>query len=263
MYRVKGDPKKRRLTLDSYPAMTLATAREKALETSLAAKRGQDPAAEKQGHREASSFTSLAEQYLEKHAKRKKRSWREDARVIEKELLPKWGGRKACDIRRHDVHALLDGIVDRGSNIQANRTLALVRKIFNWGLGRSIVDHNPCLKIEAPARENQRQRVLSENELRTIWQAFDELGPTMSAMFKLRLLTAQRGGEVASMRWRDVDLGSGSSWTIPPQSSKNGLAHHVPLSAPALEILLTLKADSPRALSTVRTYRTCRRQPVE
>lgn len=240
MYRVKGDPTKRRLTLDGYPALTLADARQRAQEVLLAASRGQDPAAQKQELKSATTFAGLAAEYLEKHARRKKRSWEEDARVIDRELLPKWRRRKVHDIRRKDVLELLDAIVDRGSPIQANRTLALVRKIFNWGIGRGIVEHNPCLQIEAPSRENQRQRVLTEDELRAAWKAFDAIGPIMGSMFKLRLLTAQRGGEVETMRWQDIDLIT-RSWTIPAEAAKNGLAHFVPLSDPAVDLLRGLR----------------------
>ena len=246
MYRVKGDPTKRRLTLDGYPAMTLADARQRAQEALLAASRGQDPAAEKQELKSAATFAGMAAEYLDKHAKRKKRSWEEDARVIDRELLPKWGRRKVHDIRRKDVLELLDAIVDRGSPIQANRTLALVRKIFNWGIGRGIVEHNPCLQVEAPSRENQRQRVLSEDELRAAWRAFDALGPIMGPMFKLRLLTAQRGGEVETMRWQDIDLDA-RSWTIPAEMAKNGLAHFVPLSDAAVDLLRGLRALDPES----------------
>ena len=240
MYRVKGDPKKRRLTLDSYPALTLADARQRAQEVLLAASRGQDPGAEKQELLSAATFAAMAAEYLEKHAKRKKRSWREDARVIDRELIPEWGRRKVHDIRRSDVLSLLDAIVDRGSPIQANRTLALVRKIFNWGIGRGIVEHNPCLQIERPSSEHQRQRVLSEDDIRALWRAFDSLGSIMGSMFKLRLLTAQRGGEVQSMRWQDIDIDN-ASWTIPPEQSKNGLAHFVPLSESAVGLLRDLR----------------------
>lgn len=243
MYRVRGDPRKRRLTLDHYPALTLADARQRAQEVLLAASRGQDPAADKQAHNNSATFAELAHAYLDKHARAKKRSWAEDGRVIGRELIPRWGRRKAADIRRTDVLHLLDAIVDRGSPIQANRTLALVRKMFNWGIGRGLVETNPCVQIEAPGRENQRQRVLSENEIRTLWAAFGEIGPMMGPMFKLRLLTAQRGGEVASMRWQDIDLDA-RSWTIPPEASKNGLAHMVPLSDAVIDLLRELRRIS-------------------
>jgi integrase len=82
--------------------------------------------------------------------------------------------------------------------------------------------------------------VLAESEIVALWQACSQLSPTMEAFFKLRLLTAQRGGEVRTMRWEDVDMNIGW-WVIPASIAKNGLSHRVPLSAPTLEILQALQ----------------------
>jgi len=243
MYRAKGDPRKRRLTLGRYPAITLADAREAARQAAVAVDCGEDPGADKQALKAAHTFSELADEYLEKFAKRNKRSWREDERMLRRDILPAWGRRKVHDIARRDVIALLDGIVDRGAPIQANRTLALVRKIFNWAIGRDIVEHNPCLQVKPPQREHQRDRVLTQDEIRALWCAFNEQGPSIGAMFKLRLMTAQRGGEVASMTWRDIDLDNGW-WTIPAERSKNRRSHRVPLTAPASALLTELRDHS-------------------
>lgn len=239
VFRVKGDPKLRRLTLDPYPTLTLAEARERAHNVTLEASRGQDPAAEKQADKEAMTFAELAAEYLERHAKKTKRSWREDERTLAHDLLPAWARRKAHEVTRRDVIALLDAIADRGAPIQANRTRALVSKIYNWAIGRDLVENNPCYQVRAVATENQRDRVLSEDEIRAVWRAFDGLDPLMAALFKLRLLTAQRGGEVETMRWTDVDLGAGW-WTIPAEFAKNGLSHRVPLAPVVVAILRAL-----------------------
>lgn len=236
MFRVPGDPRKRRMTLGRYPAISLADARTQAREMLLAASRGDDPGEEKQQLLGAPAFAELASEYIEKHAKKNKRSWKEDERILGRDVLPVLGSRKVHEVKRRDVIRLLDAIVDRGAPIQANRTLALVRKIFNWAISRDIVETNPCLQVKAPRKENQRDRVLKEDELRAVWRAFDKLGAPMGQMFKLRLLTAQRGGEVASMAWTDVDL-AGGWWTIPAERAKNGRSHRVPLSKPARDIL--------------------------
>ncbi|WIY24332.1 tyrosine-type recombinase/integrase [Parasedimentitalea psychrophila] len=239
MYRPKGNPKKTRLTIGRYPALSLADAREIVLEKALMVSRGQNPANEQRALKFASVFCDLAAEYVEKYAKEHKRSWREDERVIKHDLLPVWAHTKAQDITRRDVIALLDRIVARGSGIQANRTLALIRKIFNWGFSRDLVAHNPCHQVVAPAKERQRDRVLKEGEMRALWAAFEQQGTLVCAMFKLRLVTAQRGGEVCSMAWSDVDFEDGW-WTIPAQRAKNGLTHRVPLSGLALSILRPL-----------------------
>jgi integrase len=239
MYRAGG--RLRRYTLGTYPNVSLADARAKAKASLHTAAQGGDPAADKKTDRLAETVSELAASYLDKYAKPRKRSWRDDERLIRKELLPLWGTRKAKDIKRRDVIALLDRIAARGAPIQANRVLALIRKMYNWAISRDLIEVNPCLQVKAPAREQQRQRVLDETELRALWQAFDALEPLIGSLFKLRLLTAQRGGEIASMRWQDMDLANGW-WTIPPHIAKNGLAHRVPLSAPAAAILKSLHA---------------------
>jgi len=102
------------------------------------------------------TFGELATEYLERHAKLKKRSWREDERILRVDLLPRWRKRSAAEIDRRDVAEILDGIMDRGSPIMANRTKALVSKIFNFGIARGLVDHNPSLGVPQPALPRER-----------------------------------------------------------------------------------------------------------
>ncbi len=254
VYRKNGERKIRRFTLEPYPQMSLADAHERAQEIHLAVKRGEDPAEEKKIDKAAPTFKELAAAYLERHAMANKRSWKEDKRVIDRELNLRWESRKAHEIRRRDVIALLDDIKDRDAPIQANRTLALVRKIYNWGIERDLVETNPCLQVKRVVQEHQRDRVLSEDEIRQVWAAiealaiseeddpksFKEIRALMVGMFKLRFLTAQRGGEIESMRWADVDLDSGW-WTIPAHIAKNKLSHRVPLAPAAVSILEALR----------------------
>lgn len=139
---------------------------------------------------------------------------------------------------------LLEGIVDRGSPVSANRTLALVSKVFNYGIDQEIVEVNPTQRVKPPAKEKSRDCVLKKHEIRAVWRALEEEDPVVAGMFKLRLPTAQRGIEVFSMRWSDID---GEWWTIPAEVSKSGLPHRVPLSPQtlaALELLRPLSGDS-------------------
>jgi integrase len=226
---------KRRLTLGSYPPLSLAEAREKAGRAHHAVQyHGTDPAIAKKEAREGESFADLARDYMERHAKRRKRSWRKDLLILEKDVLPRFGKRKARDITRRDIIALLDDIVARGAPIQANRTLEIVRKLFNWSVGRDILDANPCYRISKPSRENRSDRVLSDEEIRAVWAALECEVPLTAAAFKLRFLTAQRGGEVLTMLWDQISNGW---WTIPAEVAKNGMAHRVPLSPQSLALL--------------------------
>ncbi len=235
-YTVEG--KRRRMNLGTYPTLPLADARDKAKQVLGQIASGADPQAKRQVDREAETFGDLAAEYLERHAKLKKRSWREDERVIRVELLPSWKNRKAKKVSRRDISDLLDGIVERGAPIMANRTKALISKIFNFGLSRDVVKFNPCLGVPMPAKARQRDRVLDENEIRAFWRALEGMQPIMAATFKMRLLTAQRGTEVLRMRWEQVE---GDWWTIPAEVAKNGLAHRVPISPQVRALLEELR----------------------
>ncbi|MCZ6873512.1 MAG: integrase arm-type DNA-binding domain-containing protein [bacterium] len=169
----------RRLTLGPYPAISLADARNQALDARHAVAKGEDPAVHKQASRGAPPLAEVAEQYIEKYARVHKKSWRDDARLLQKEVIPHWGKRKARDIARRDVLALLDGIVERGAPIQANRVLALVRKLFNWAISRDLLEYNPCYQVKAPSKEHQRDRVLNDDEIRLVWEACAILDPVL------------------------------------------------------------------------------------
>jgi integrase len=117
-----------------------------------------------------------------------------------------------------------------------NRTRALLRKIFNWGILAEIIEMNPVHLVPMPARERTRERVLSEPEIRLIWKALDYQGEgdrahrrerlISAASLKMRLLTVQRGGEVMGMEWTELDLENGW-WTIPSARTKNRQSHRV------------------------------------
>jgi integrase len=247
MYRFEG--RSRMMTLGHFPAMGLATARKAYSDFQDRLAQGNDPGAEAAGERkkerEAETVSVLVSEYLEKWAKRRKKSWQEDERALNKEVVPIWGDRKAKDISKRDVLKLLDNIVDRGSPIQANRTLALVRRMFNFAIERDIVDISPCYRVKAPAPENQCDRMLTVEEIRSFWLMLDSdkagITPMMREFLRFMLITAQRKGEVLALRWSDIDMEE-MIWTIPAEIAKNGLSHRVPLSAAAVAILGKAKA---------------------
>ena len=236
MYRVRGDKRLRRATLGTYPTLTLADAHDQARTDLRAAAKGRDPASERKAERQAETFGELAEDFIERYAKKRKRSWFKDRQALDRDLLPRFRHRKAANIKRREVIALLEEIADRGAPVGANRTLEIIRRIYNWGIEQEIVTVNPCQRISKPGTERKRDRVLSDDEIRAVWTALEGETPRMRDLFRLRLLTAQRPGEVSRMRWEDIDMGSGW-WTIPPEFSKNGLSHRVPLSPPAADTL--------------------------
>jgi integrase len=117
--------------------------------------------------------------------------------------------------------------------------------MFRWGIrkGEFGIENNPVYLTEMPGgKESARDRVLTEAEIKNVWSALDRLVPRSkygilsTLSLNLRLLTAQRGDEVQSMEWREIDLAT-NWWTIPGEKTKNGLAHRVYLAPQSLRII--------------------------
>ena len=194
LYTRRSDGKKCRLTLGEYPALSLAEACRLAGRHRNAARDGQDPAAERREAKQALTFQGLAELWLLRHAKVKKRSWPEDERMIRSNLLPALGGIKADAVTKADVLRMVHVIMDRGASYQANRNLSLVRTVFNWGLNHDLVQTNPALRIPMPAEEAERTRVLAPNEIRLFWAGIPSSPMTrpMQIALQLSLFTGAR-----------------------------------------------------------------------
>lgn len=241
--------RKRRMTLGKYPYCTLKQAKNLHHEALKMIANGQDPALEKQKQkieaRDSSTIEGLIEEYLEIWAKPRKRSWEEDKRMLEKDILPTWGKRKAKDITRRDVIQLLDKIKERGAPIIANRTFACLRRMFNFAIERDIVQHTPCIQVKAPSKENRRDRCLSLDEIKFFWNELQNapMSEATQLALKFQLVTAQRKGEVISAEWNEVDV-LNKVWIIPAEKAKNGITHRVPLSKIALDLLDEIKKAS-------------------
>jgi integrase len=242
-YRVAGQPKK--LTLGPYPAIDLATARKRAQEAISDVAGGKDPAAVKQAARaaakaerqaEADLIERVIESFIERHAKPKTRDWRETERILRREVETLWRGRRLSQITRAQVHEMLDSIVDRGAPIGANRVFAQFRKMCRWAISRGIIDRNPCEGVSAPSAETRRERVLSDDEVRLAWRAFEAIGWPFGPIGKLLLLTGARRDEVAGMEWRELDL-EARVWRLPKAKAKNKRDHEIPLSDAAARII--------------------------
>jgi integrase len=262
-YRYAGQPRK--LTLGAFPAINLETARTLGAKALRAAAVGRDPATEKReakadAQRRAAEETrgqrdiyeSVAREFIQRHAMKNTRetTWRETIRVLgfklsDGELVEAGGdvmdafkGRKVQDITKRDIVALLDTIHDRAP-IMANRTLAVIRRLYTWAASRDIVEASPCSMIDPPAQEHSRDRVLTDDELRLFWNAAAADGWPYGPIFQLMALTGQREGEVAGMRWGEIDLEK-KLWTLPASRVKNDEEHAVPLSDSAVEIIKSL-----------------------
>lgn len=247
-YRAGGKPAK--LTLGPYPALDLGAARRRAREAIGEIAKGEDPAAAKRASKAAAKAEQAVEDrlddvaplFVEKHAKRKAGSlWAaETERLLRVEILPALGAKRIGEITKTNVHDLLDGIVDRGSPTTANRALAVLKKLGNWSVERGIVTTSPFAGIKPPAPERSRDRVLSDDEVRLAWGAFESVGEPFGLMGKLLILTGARLREIAEATWAEVDLAS-KTLTVAKERSKNRVAHEIPLSDKAVDIVAAVR----------------------
>jgi len=246
VYHFGGKP--RRLTFGTYPRLTLADAGVKLAEAKQLLDAGVDPGsrvvAERAAERGAETVEELVAAYLDRYARPRKRSAAEDERILRKDVLSRWSNFKAKDITRRDIVKLLNEIVDRGAPIQANRTLTILRRMFKFAVGQAILDVSPCDQVEAPSSENERNRALSENEIRLLWHALDtaSMEPNARRILRLMLATGQRKGEVMGIHAQEIDYDKGL-WVLPGTRAKNGREHLIPLSEAALRVLAEAPAN--------------------
>jgi integrase len=231
--------------------LTLAAARKLAQDALHQVKLGKDPAVDKkQGiasartaaiGRAADSVEAVKDRFIKLHVAKKNRpsTLQQVERILDTEVLPVWKGKSIHDITKEDVLKLLDDIAEDRPTL-ANRTLAIIRKWFNWMIDRNIIKTvSPCAGVKPPSGENPRERVLSTEEIKSLWHACNQVGVPFGPFVKLLLLTGQRRSEVAGMRWSEID-DSKRTWTLPGERTKNGVQHTIPLSAQAWTIINSL-----------------------
>jgi integrase len=236
-YRYDG--RLRRLTLGHYPAMTLAMARDAWRETRRLVAMGQDPAPAK--IRTGDTVATVVADWL----KRDKRDVRASTlyqieSAMRRDVLSVWGGRPIRTISKRDVHELLDGIVDRGAPGMARSVHAYLRSLFKWSVGRELIPVDPMAGIESPAAAGKRDRVLSDDELRRVWEVAgaDPYGD----LIKLLILTGARREEITQLRWTEI---AGDTINLPAERTKTGELRLVPLSTQAVALLAGVKHAGP------------------
>lgn len=255
---VRGRPgkgKTRRYTLEE-PFKPYRDARKLALEVLEAAANGDDYAEqrkEKASGRSARSVEALIDRFIDEYAKRKgredlARNW------LEKPELKKWHGRELSDISRSDIHALLDDVGGKRGRAAVIEMRKHLSKLFHWAIDRELIQANPITRLDRDEVYVERERVLSLEELRLIWDACGDgdkdknLGYPFGPMYRMLILTGQRRAEIGEMErgWRkDVKLDMDDEETVPavivpPSKHKSRRGHTFYLSPPAVATLDSL-----------------------
>jgi integrase len=213
-------------------AITLSDARRLASKILYRVAEGEDPHADRLALRGRGSFEQVARRYVEEHARKRNKSWRQADALVAKYLLPRWAKLDIGNIRRADVKAAIAAIA---APVLANQVLAAASAVYSWAVRQEIIAANPCAGVERNDTTS-RERVLSDAEITAFW-------PHLSTPLKMVLLTGQRPGEVTHLhRAHVVD---GRWWHMPgapdPKTgwpgTKNAQAHRVWLSEPVYELL--------------------------
>lgn len=242
--RVKGGPK-RKHTLGNWPALSLADAREIALEIEAEARRGIDRVAIQNEKRLAdenataslSTVQQVIDVYVELHLSQLK-TGDERRRQLETALARKLH-LPINELSHKDLQAAVDEKLLAGRQVYANRIRAALVAFANWAWVRGYLNEHVGLRVAKPTKERARERVLSIDEVRAIYDACGELGAPWTALLRLLILTGQRRGEILSLRWEEVHLDA-ARIVKPGSTTKNNKPHITHLSQPALDILSAL-----------------------
>ena len=272
--RIHGRPA--RLLLGDFPKMTVDQARKAVARISGAKADGKDPAAERSARRTEATLKDLFGHWLERHGKPHKRTWADDKRQFDKYLNKGWHNRKLSAIRVADVAAWHSKVaadvaaryakkdekdkknknVLRNGHYQANRCKALLSTLFNKAFEVGFNGDNPCKKVPN-FPEKSRERFLLPDEMKAFFVALHQEDELWRDFFLICLFTGSRRGNVASMRWAEIelripDVGVKAKepvnpwsnveraigvWHIPSEKTKNKQPGVVALVHPALIVL--------------------------
>jgi len=243
--RIKG--RVRRMTLGQWPALTVAVARSEAERIRADIAAGLDPADKIQTEKHELTFGELRARYIAEWSKApagtttdgqvkyRKRSWLRDERRLER--CAAWDARRLSDISADDAAALQEKLSKKHGPIEANRTLELLRAVFNRAMSKwRLTEHNPALGFER-FKETRRSRFLSDDELRRLNEALMKEAEPWRSYFPLLLLLGVRRSELAGARWSEVDLEAG---VVRLMRTKSGEPRLAPMPSVAVEMLRNL-----------------------
>jgi integrase len=237
-YYRPSDGERVRVKLGTFPAMSIEVARKECRAVRVSLDKKQDPSIEREKRKGADTFKTLAEDYLSIYAA-KKRSQGETRRILEREWFPVIGAMKAGEVERLTITKVLEDIaVKREAPVAANRALAAVRGVYNWAVTSGRLERTPIVKMKRLGEEEARTRFLNIDEIRALWLALPALpiSDEVRDIVRLCLITGQRVGEVSGLPKSEVNADA-KLWLLPKERAKNGVAHTIPLSDEAMEII--------------------------
>jgi integrase len=244
---VHGD--KRRFTIGEYPTIGLADARKRAGKLRADALTGLDPIRERRAKAEIEKSQQTVAQVLDLYVSMHLKELRTGH---EREQQLRWALARCLSnpigkLNRQDLQTAIDAKAAEGRAYAANRVRAALTAFTKWAWERSHLPDNVGAGTRRAAKEKPRERVLSLDEVRAVWQATYSMGDLWGPFLRLLILTGQRRGDVAGARWSEIELDA-RRWAISGQRTKNGKPHIVHLSDAALAEFMALRKTACREL---------------
>ena len=242
----------RSTVLGPYPALGLADARQRASDIVNAANKGIDLLAEEERQAEERrkadarnrTIEEVGDEYLA-HVEGHLKSYRDIKSRFRNHIYPALGHRLIGEVRRADIVELMDKIQNNhGLRHTTNRIRESLICLFGYAIERQLVETNPATSIKRRKLERPRERILSPDELRLLWQALDRIPDPGRSFVRVLMLTGCRREEARAMRWDELDL-DGPLWSLPSQRTKAARAHEIPLSEAAVEIISAMPRRGP------------------
>ena len=248
--------------------LTLKAARRAARQARAVVENGADPAAEKRKAKEAAkaevlrTFDDLAQAYLTacetgqwkpKGRRKRERTIKDERAILRRHVTPTLGKLAIAEVTRTGVKRLLRAMAAKAIGAQTNRAHAVIRQVFAWAIAEERVEANPATGFNPIAIETARARVISDDELKALWPVICApsgvkipvedgeprplyLSRPVAISLQLAALLLQRRAEVVGMRRSELNLPE-KTWLIPPERTKSGRPHLVPLTAQAVKLI--------------------------
>ena len=222
--------------------VSLADARARAHAMRQMLQDGGDPGVERHRFRDMPTLAELVSDRYLPYAKLRKRSWATDECMLRLHLLPAFGEYRLSRIRRADVVRLMHEAREKGYAAgTCNRMLVLLKFVLNCAIRWDLMPPgNPCEGVEPFDDQGARERYLSADEVRRLFEELDDnANVQVGQVIRLLLLTGARKREVLDARWSEIDM-SRRLLTVAASRSKSKKPRHIPLSDAAVELLRTL-----------------------
>lgn len=248
IYRYKIDDKKDYMIIGHYPEMSLAEAKKKFIDLRVIRRTGTNPKLVAMQEEDQAKYTvkefvlNWYTNYIERHRKQPEQI----KQHINSDIIPSLGDIELQNIQTRHITKELDKIVKRGSPVHANKVLSTIKQAFNYAVSRGELSINPAANIRARdigGQEKSRDRFLTLDEIKILWEFLDSDLSAMSLQIKialkLLLLTGVRFGELRIAKWSEFDF-QNSMWTIPAKNTKTGIVMHVHLTELVISLLKEL-----------------------